>query len=208
MSPRIKPVLRSRRWKKGDMQGITTKELEAMLKASKNDSHADRNRLMLKLGFEFGLRVSELLELRVRDIDLENAQIHLERSKHGKVHDPAILNALLRDLKSYLKKRNGKPNDYLFVSQWNSEKPISRVYFFKWFQKTAQAAGLPIAKQHPHALRHGLGFLLSANGCNAQTIGQALGHRDGRMALMFYGSVTDEVADDARKDALRHCSYL
>jgi len=39
---------------------------------------------MLLVGFSFGLRVEELLGLRVENIDLDNGQIHLERAKNGK----------------------------------------------------------------------------------------------------------------------------
>jgi type 1 fimbriae regulatory protein FimB len=208
MSLRVKPVKRGRRWKKGDMQGMTPEDLQAMIKASKNDRYAKRNECMLLVGFSFGLRVKELLGLRVGDIDLDNGQIHLERAKSGKVHDPAISKALQRTLKAYIKDRNGKPSDFLFTSQWNSEKKLSRGYFHKWFSETAQAAGLDVAKQHPHAMRHGLGFTMSAAGMNPQTIAQALGHQSARMALQFYGSVTDEVADRARKEVFSKYSWL
>jgi type 1 fimbriae regulatory protein FimB len=208
MSPRVKSVQRSRRWKKGDIQGITPEELQQMIKIAKNDRYAKRNECLLLVGFSFGLRVSELLTLKVEDIDLDNAQIHLERLKSGKVHDPAVSKALVRTLKAYLKERNGKATDYLFTGQWNSDKPLSRGFFHKWFSETAQAAGLDVAKRHPHAMRHGLGFTMSAAGMNPQTIAQALGHQSARMALQFYGSVTDAVADRARKETFSKYSWL
>jgi len=208
MSPRVKQVQRSRRWKKGDIQGITPEELQQMIKVARSDRHAKRNECMLLVGFSFGLRVSELLNLKNEDIDLGNAQIHLERAKSGKTHDPAISKALQRTLKAYMKGRNGKPTDFLFPSQWNSDKPLSRGFFHKWFSETAQAAGLDVAKQHPHAMRHGLGFTMSAAGHNPQAIAQALGHQSARMALLFYGSVTDAVADQARKQTFSKYSWL
>jgi integrase len=208
MSPRVKPVERGRRWKKGDIQGITPEELQQMIKAARSDRYAKRNECMLLVGFSFGLRVSELLNLKLEDIDLDNAQIHLERLKNGKTHDPAVSKALQRTLKAYIKERGGKPTDFLFPSQWNSDKPLSRGYFHKWFSEAAQAARLDVAKQHPHAMRHGLGFTMSAAGMNPQTIAQALGHQSARMALQFYGSVTDEVADRARKETFSKYSWL
>src|SRR6267154_551990 len=111
MSPRVKAVLRGRRWKKGDIQGITPDELERMIKRAKSDRYAKRNECMLLVGFSFGLRVSELLNLKVEGIDLDNAQIHLERLKSGKVHDPAVSKALHRTLKAYMKERGAKPTD-------------------------------------------------------------------------------------------------
>src|ERR1700730_7365379 len=122
MSPRVKPVLRGRRGKKGDIQGITPEELQQMIKIAKNDRYAKRNECMLLVGFSFGLRVSELLNLKIEDIDLDNAQIHLERIKSGKTHDPAVSKALQRTLKAYIKERGGKPTDYLFPSQRTSEQ--------------------------------------------------------------------------------------
>ena len=179
-----------------------------MIKVAKNDRYAKRNECMLLVGFSFGLRVSELLSLKVGDIDLDNNQVHLERLKSGKVHDPAISKALQRTLKAYIKEHKGKPHDLLFTSQWNSDKAMSRGYFHKWFSETAQEAGLDVSKQHPHAMRHGLGFTMSAAGMNPQTIAQALGHQSARMALQFYGSVTDEVADRARKQTFSKYSWL
>ena len=208
MSPRNKP-LRTRRWKSGDMQGVTPDELQSMIKVAKDDRHALRNECLLVVGFSFGLRVSELLGLRVSDVDLVNEQIHLERLKHGKVHDPAISKAVARKLKAYIKDAALQPDDILFSGQWKGEsKPMSRGYFHKWFRDTAKTAGLPVAKQHPHALRHGLGFALSAAGENVQSIARALGHQTAVMALKFYGSVTDEVADKAKERALAGYSFL
>src|SRR5271167_487026 len=125
MSPRVKSVQRSRRWKKGEVQGITPEELQQMIRAAKNDRYAKRNECMLLVGFSFGLRVSELLNLKIEDIDLDNAQIHLERLKNGKVHDPSVSKAVVRTLKAYLKDRGGKPTDYLFPSQWNGDKALT-----------------------------------------------------------------------------------
>src|ERR1035438_1635005 len=147
MSPRVKPVERGRRWKKGDIQGMSPEELQSMIKVAKNDRHSKRNECMLLLGFSFGFRVSELLHLKIEDVDLPNAQIHIERLKSGKVHDPALSKALVRTLKAYLKERGGKPTDLLFPSQWNGDKALSRGFFHKWFSETAQAAGLDVAKQ-------------------------------------------------------------
>jgi type 1 fimbriae regulatory protein FimB len=207
MSLQVKP-LRTRRWKKGAMQGITPEELQAMVKACENDRYAKRNECMLLVGFSYGMRVSELLGLRLSDVDLVNGEIHIARLKQGKEHNPAISNAVRRQLKAYMKERNGKPSDFLFASQWNPEKALSRGYFHKWFSETAKAAGLDVAKQHPHAMRHGLGFTMSAAGMNPQMIAQALGHQSARMALQFYGSVTDEVADRARKETFAKYSWL
>src|SRR5712675_1519858 len=105
MSPRIKPVLRGRRFKKGDIQGITPEELQEMIKVAKNDRYGKRNECMLLTGFSFGLRLKELLNLKIEDVDLDNAQIHIERAKSGKTHDPAISKALQRTLRAYLKER-------------------------------------------------------------------------------------------------------
>jgi integrase len=56
-----------------------------------------------------------------------------------------------------------------------------------------------VAKQHPHAMRHGLGFTISAAGHIPQTLAQALGHQSARTALQFYGSLAHAVAGTARK---------
>jgi integrase len=57
-------------------------------------------------------------------------------------------------------------------------------------------------------MRHGLGLTMSAAGINPQTIAPALGHQSVRMALMLYESVTDDVADRARKEAFAKYAWL
>src|SRR5262245_57104104 len=114
MSPRVKPVERGRRWKKGDRQGITPEELQQMIKVAKNDRYAKHNERWLLVGSSFGFRASELLNLKTKTVKIDNAQIHLERAKNGKTHDPAISKALQRTLKAYLKERSGRPSDFLF----------------------------------------------------------------------------------------------
>ena len=49
---------------------------------------------------------------------------------------------------------------------------------------------------------------MSVAGMNPQTIAQALGHQTARMALQFYGPVTDTVADQARKETFARFSWL
>jgi integrase len=76
-----------------------------------------------------------------------------------------------------------------------------RVVTSKWFSETAQEART-WRSSTPNALRHGLGFTMSAAGHNPQSIAQALGHKSARMVIQFYGAVTDEVADQARRQTL------
>src|SRR5713226_1920679 len=208
MSPRIKP-LRTRRWKATDQQGITPEELQKMIEVSKDDRHALRNECMLLVGFRFGLRVSELLSLRVGSIDLKDERIHIEAAKSGKTQDIEIPKPIVRKLKAYLKDAELKPEDFLFPGQWQGEsKPMSRGYFHAWFQRTAEAAGLPVAKQHPHALRHGLGSTKAAAGETPLQIAAAWRHRAARMALQFYGQVSDDAVAKASRMTFAKYSWL
>jgi integrase len=55
------------------------------------------------LGSWFDVCVSELLNLKIEDTDLDHSQIHLERLKSSKVHDPAVSKALVRTLNAYIR---------------------------------------------------------------------------------------------------------
>lgn len=57
-------------------------------------------------------------------------------------------------------------------------------------------------------MRHSLGFTMSAAGISPQTIGSALGYQSARKPLQFYASVSDEVADRARKETFPKYSWL
>jgi site-specific recombinase XerD len=98
-----------------------------------------------------------------------------------------------------LRKRVDDGSDYLFTSQKGGK--LSRIQFFRNFQRTAEGAGLAIEKRHPHVLKHSLASHLVAGNANLALIRQALGHRSINSTLAYVGT-TDAQAAEALQRAL------
>lgn len=138
---------------------------------------------MWLLGFQHGMRASEIADLRLADVDLKNGSILIRRKKGSKQTHQALLGHIgnplwneTKALKNWLKVRGTDPGlgDYVFTSRKGlhlTPKAITAI-----FKRLALMAGLHPDKAHVHALKHGLGTLLAIEGVNGATIAQQLGH--------------------------------
>jgi type 1 fimbriae regulatory protein FimB len=183
-----------------ELQSLTKNELLHTLKLA---SESKRNLAMILLAFKHGLRPSEVCKLRVSDVDLKNGIIVVSRLKGSLKSAQNLLDQagqpLLsekRVLRAWLEEREtyNDRSDYLFLSQKGGK--LDRSAFYRVFQSLAKRAGLPATKQHPHCLKHSLGFFLVDEGVPLPEIQQALGHKS-LASTGVYLKVTDERANRA-----------
>jgi type 1 fimbriae regulatory protein FimB len=165
-----------------EMQSLTHDEILSVLKLAASESK--RNHAMILLAFKHGLRASEVCNLRTGDIDLKNGTIIIRRLKGSLKSSQDLLDipgqplvSEKRVLKAWLDERAEyhDASDYLFLSQKGGG--LDRSAYYRLFQSIAQRVGLPVTKQHPHCLKHSLGFFLVEQGVPLPSIQQALGHR-------------------------------
>lgn len=184
-----------------ELQSLTKSELLNVLKFASSESK--RNHAMILLAFKHGLRPSEVCELHLSDIDLKNGIITVRRLKGSLKSAQNLLDQpgqpLLsekRVLRAWLEERETyhDRSDYLFLSQKGGK--LDRSAFYRVFQSIAKRAGLPTTKQHPHCLKHSLGFFLVDEGVPLPEIQQALGHKS-LASTGVYLKVTDERANRA-----------
>ncbi|MBR0472863.1 MAG: tyrosine-type recombinase/integrase [Methanosphaera sp.] len=130
-----------------------------------------RNKLILTLLYSTGLRVSELIKLKINTIDPEERTIRV-RGKGEKDRIVIFDDTTLELIKEYLIKR-GVENEYLFVNQKNHT--LTPRYIQYMIKEYAQAAGIE-RKVTPHVLRHSFATHLLKNGVDIRAIQQLLGH--------------------------------
>ena len=183
-----------------ELQSLTKTELLDVLKAA---SESKRNHAMILLAFKHGLRPSEVCELRLTNIDLKNGIITVNRLKGSLKSAQNLLDQpgqpLLsekRVLRAWLEERDTYQDrsDFLFLSQKGGK--LDRSAFYRVFQALAKRVSLPVTKQHPHCLKHSLGFFLVDEGTPLPEIQQALGHKS-LASTGVYLKVTDERANRA-----------
>jgi integrase/recombinase XerD len=138
-----------------------------------------RDSAMLELLYAAGLRVSELVNLKLQDINLEAGFVRVlgKGSKERVV--PIGLQAQKR-VASYLDKSRSillknKPSAYLFVAR--AAKPITRQGFWKLLRRYAAQAHLN-KKVTPHSLRHSFASHLLEGGADLRAVQVMLGHVD------------------------------
>ena len=147
---------------------LSREEVKALLEAPGNLRHCT----LLAILYGCGLRVSEVTQLKVSDLDSARNVLWVRHGKGGKDRQTLLPAKLLELLRCYW--RNQRPTDWLFPSA-DASRPISPKAVFWACRKAAQKAG--IAKPiHPHSLRHAFATHLLEAGVNLRTIQILLGH--------------------------------
>jgi site-specific recombinase XerD len=131
-----------------------------------------KSRALLMTIYAAGLRVSEVVHLRISDIDSARMTITVQQGKRNKDRVVMLSPVLLETLRQYW--RIKKPKPWLFPGA-TPDKPLSPQAVFRIIQKAAERAKL---SKHvsPHSLRHSFATHLLENGTDLRTIQLLLGH--------------------------------
>jgi site-specific recombinase XerD len=147
---------------------LSREEVQALLAAPGNL----RTRTLLAILYGCGLRVSEVAQLKVSDIDSARNVLRVRQGKGGKDRQTLLPAKLLELLRCYW--RNQRPSGWLFPAA-DSARPISTKTIFMACRTATRRAGIskPV---HPHSLRHAFATHLLEAGVNLRTIQILLGH--------------------------------
>jgi len=140
------------------------------------DPHGLRDRAMLEVMYASGLRVSELVGLRLLDVHLKDEFV-LCRGKGGKERIVPLGTSAVSAVARYLEKARGDfskgAGESLFLTRRGG--PFTRQGFWKMLKGQARKAGLQ-AKVHPHVLRHSFATHLLDHGADLRSVQMMLGH--------------------------------
>lgn len=157
---------------------LSESQIDALLEAPDVTKDSEmRDKAMLEVMYASGLRVSELTNLKLGNVDAKNGIITLI-GKGDKQRSVPIGEFALGYLNKYLngpRKRflDGRKSAYIFLNR-KGEK-LSRVYFFKAIRKYAEKAGIDETIS-PHVLRHSFATHLLDNGAELRAVQEMLGH--------------------------------
>ena len=170
---------------------LSVEDVDKLLDIKLESSFDYRNKAMLELMYGCGLRVSELVNLTLNDIDMTNSLIRIF-GKGSKEREIPIGEYSIYYLKEYLKVRDsllkGKPCNKLFLNNHGSS--ISRQGFFKMLKQLLKEKGLN-TDVSPHTLRHSFATHLINRGADLRSIQEMLGHSD-ISTTKIYTKVSDE----------------
>ncbi len=171
---------------------LTEDEVLKLLDIPLSDNFSYRNKAMLELMYATGLRVSELVNLKLQDIDL-NEDIVRTFGKGSKERIIPIGEYAKEYLEKYIYEHRGlmlKKNnsEYLFLN--NHGNKMTRQGFFKIIKKLANEKGIK-KDISPHTLRHSFASHLLKYGADLRTIQELLGHSD-ISTTQIYTHITNE----------------
>ena len=158
---------------------LSIEEIDALMVAADGDEPLElRNKAMLELLYGCGLRISELLALRLSDLHINMGFINIYGKGNKERIVPIGFEAAYA-LKQYIDKSRTVlkkiPGDIVFVNTRGSE--ISRVGFYKVLKNLTFKAGI-MKEVSPHTLRHSFASHLLANGVDLRVVQELLGHED------------------------------
>jgi site-specific recombinase XerD len=133
-----------------------------------------KSRVALTTAYAAGLRVSEVVALKLRDVDSDRRVIRIENGKGGKERYVMLSAPLLGILRSYW--RLARPSLYLFPGR-TENKPIEQTVLHAACRSAAAAAGLD-KRVSVHVLRHSFATHLLENGADIRVIQVLLGHEN------------------------------
>lgn len=155
---------------------IGIQDIKKMLATIENKKHL----VMIKLCYGMGLRVSEIVNLKITDIDSARMQVHVRAAKGKKDRYVPLPKTTLDDLKIYYLEY--KPKEFLFEGQYGGQYSIRSVQsVFKNAMKKAKInknVGI-------HGLRHSYATHLLEMGTDISLIKELLGHNDLKTTLLY-----------------------
>ena len=147
--------------------------LEVMDAIQGDDFESVRNRLVIEILYATGIRRTELLHMKLSDIDFSENVIRI-LGKRNKERFVPILSTMLTSIHNYLPLRNElAENDYLFVTSKGNKMYETLVY--RIINSYFSLASTKL-KKSPHILRHSFATHLLNEGANLNSVKELLGH--------------------------------
>jgi len=155
---------------------LSLEEVKAIIDAIENTKH----KCIIKLIYSAGLRISELINLKIADIDKNRMQISIKGGKEKKDRYTLLSEKILIDLRNYYQEY--KPKEYLFEGQFGgsySKRSIQEV-----FKDACRKANI---KKHAtvHTLRHSFATHLLEAGTDLRYIQSLLGHESSKTTEIY-----------------------
>ncbi len=156
---------------------LSREEVRSLFQATAN--HRDRALLMTAYGA--GLRASEVIGLKISDIDSDRMMLRIDQGKGKKDRYSLLSDSLLSELRTYW--RRHRPEFWLFPGR-REGRPITRQRALGIYYQAKAEAGIDKAGGL-HSLRHAFATHMLEAGANLHTIQRLLGHRSLRTTMRY-----------------------
>lgn len=154
-----------------------------------------KERALIEFLLATGMRVSELSDMEIRDVDGNGLKVEVRHGKGGKPRTTYITPVAMDRLDIYLSTRSEKEGAYIFYNKKHKKLlPTGIRYILKTL---AERAG--VANVHPHRFRRTFATTLAKRGMDIQEIQKLLGHKDLNTTLEYVCTDDESVKSSYRK---------
>lgn len=176
---------------------LTREEINKLLDIKLEKPNDYRNKAMLELAFASGLRVSELTNLKISDINFDDCYVRV-LGKGSKERIVPIIDTALNYVKLYIDLyRNSllkqHDSEYIFISSYGTK--ITRQAFFKFIKEECSRKNIK-KEISPHTLRHSFASTLLKGGANIKVIQELLGHEDLKTTQIYTHLIDEKLKKD------------
>lgn len=155
---------------------LSAEEIKQIISVCTNLKHKS----IIYLLYSCGLRVGEVINLKLKDIDSTRMVIYIIDAKGGKDRQVPLHPSVLDILRIYYKQY--KPKEYLFNGQTSEKYTESSIRQF--LKQYAQDCGIN-KRVYPHLIRHTAFTNMLENGVDLSVIGKVAGHQNLRTTLLY-----------------------
>ena len=190
-SPKIKKTL---------PKTLSEEDINKLLSINAKTALEYRNKAMIELMYAAGLRVSELVDLEINNIDFKECFVRVYgKGKKERIVPLAdntleLLNTYINEYRPSLLK--GYLTDKVFISSYG--KGITRQGFFKILKNVAKEVGIK-KDFSPHTLRHSFATHLLMHGADLRSIGELLGHENIKTTQIYTHLSNKQKKEDYEK---------
>lgn len=153
----------------------------------------ERNYILFLLGINTGLRIKDILKLKVRDV--EGWSIYLKEAKTKKTKEVFMPNELKRAVRHYVKDKH--KSEYLFKSRQGKNKPITVSMAYIILRQIAEEFGLD--RIGCHSMRKTYGYHFYKQHGDVAALQAMLNHSDPKITLRYIGIIQDDLNTLQRK---------
>lgn len=152
------------------------------------ENEGNRNYAIVTIMAYAGLRISEVLALKMNDINFTSQELIVKDGKGNKQRIVFIGDKIINSIKEYIKKRKATEEEYLFIS--NKDNKIDRTVINKMFNKYSD-------KITPHTLRHFYCSHALENGYSVHEVANQAGHSNIHTTLLYTNPTREQIKSKA-----------
>ncbi len=182
---------------------LTVEEIDNLLNITPSSAYDLRNKAMLEVLYATGIRISELCNLTMSNLFLDDGLIKV-LGKGSKERIIPINDVAINALSSYLKFSRGqllslKTSEFVFISSRGTK--ITRQAFFKYIKQLCYKKGIK-KNISPHILRHSFATHLLNNGADLRIVQELLGHSDISTTQIYTHLSKEKILEEYNKHPL------